>query len=142
MQMKEGMALKTGNDFGMFVSGVVVADEVDIELGGNLGLDLAQEGQPLLMAMTRGSMSKDFAREIVQGGKQGHSYVTVVIVGLGADMTLAQGQIGLIELEGLILVFFIIIEKESKIRGVEIEVNYVAEFLFKGEIFGKFEASE
>ena len=33
MQMKAGMALKPGNDLGMFVSGVVVADDVNIELG-------------------------------------------------------------------------------------------------------------
>ena len=53
MQMKAGMALKPGDDLGMFVSGVVVADDVNIKLGGDLSVDLAQEGQPLLMAMTR-----------------------------------------------------------------------------------------
>ena len=46
-------------------------------------------------------MSKDLAREIVEGGKQGDRSVTIVIVGLGADMTLAQGQTGLTALEGL-----------------------------------------
>ena len=33
MQMKAGMALKPGDDLGMFVSGVVVADDVNIKLG-------------------------------------------------------------------------------------------------------------
>ena len=92
MQMKAGMALKPGNDLGMFVSGVVVADDVNVKLGGDFVVDRAQEGQPLLMAMTRGGMSKDLARKIVQGGKQGHRSVTVIVMGLGADMTLAQGQ--------------------------------------------------
>ena len=87
MHMKAGMTLKPGDDLGMFVSGVVVADDVNIKLGGDLALDLAQEGQPLLMAMTRGGMSKNLAREIVESGEQGDRSVTVVIVSLGADMT-------------------------------------------------------
>ncbi len=82
VQMKAGMTLKPGDDLGMFMSGVVVADDVNLKLGRDLPVDLAQEGQPLLMAMTGGSMSK----EIVEGGKQGHRSVTIVIVGLGADM--------------------------------------------------------
>ena len=80
VQMKAGMTLKPGDDLGMFVSGVVIADDVNIKLGGDLAFDLAQEGQPLLMAMTRGGMSKDLAREIVERGKQGDCSVTVVIV--------------------------------------------------------------
>ena len=51
MQMEAGMTLEPGDDLGMFVRGVVVADDVNIQLGGDLALDLAQEGQPLLMAM-------------------------------------------------------------------------------------------
>ena len=142
MHMKAGMTLKPGDDLGMFVSGVVVADDVNIKLGGDLALDLAQEGQPLLMAMTRGGMSKDLAREIVEGRKQGHRSVTVVSMGLGADMTLAQGQTGLTALEGLTLTLLIATEQEGTIRRIEIEANHIPEFLFKGQIFGKFEAPE
>jgi hypothetical protein len=91
VQMKAGMTLKPGDDLGMFVRRVVVADDVNIKLGANLALDLAQEGQPLLMAMTRGSMSKDLARKIVQGGKQSERSVTAVIVTLGANMTFDSG---------------------------------------------------
>ena len=111
MQMKAGMTLEPGDDLGMFVSGVVVADDVNIKLGGDLSVDLAQEGQPLLMAMTRGSMSKNLAREIVQGGKQGDRSVTIVIVGLGTNMTLAQGQTRLTALEGLTLALLIATEQ-------------------------------
>lgn len=142
VQMKAGMMLKPGDDLGMFVSGVVVADDVNIKLGGHLSVDLAQEGQPLLMAMTGGGMSKDLAREIVQGGKQGNRSVTVIVVGLGADMTLAQGQTGLTALEGLTLALLIATEQEGTIRRIEIEANHIPEFLFKGQIFGKFEAPE
>ena len=94
------------------------------------------------MAMTSGGMSKDLAREIVEGGKQGDRSVTVVIVGLGADMTLAQGQTGLTALEGLTLALLIATEKQSAIRRMEIEAHHIPELLFKGQILGKFEALE
>ena len=103
MQMKAGMTFKPGDDLGMFMSGVVVADDVNIKVGGHLSVDLAQEGQPLLMAMARGGMSKDLAREIVQSGKQSDRSVTVIIVSLGADVSLAQRQSGLGAFEGLAL---------------------------------------
>ena len=48
-------------------------------------------------------MSKDFAREIVESGKQSDRSVTVVIVSLGANMTLTQGQTGLTALKSLTL---------------------------------------
>ena len=40
-----------GSDLGMLVSGVVVDDEMDVELGWHVGLDVTQEGEELLMAM-------------------------------------------------------------------------------------------
>ena len=61
---------------------------------------------------------------------------------LGADMTLAQGQTGLTALEGLTLALLITTEKERTIRRVEIQANYIPEFLFKGQVLGKFEALE
>ena len=142
VQMEAGMTLEPGDDLGMFVSGVVVADDMNIQLGGDLALDLAQEGQPLLMAMTSGGMSKDLAREIVEGGKQGDRSVTIVIVGLGADMTLVQGETGLTALEGLTLTLLIATEHQRTIGRMEIEANHIPELLFKGQILGKFEAFE
>ena len=37
----------------MLVGGIVVANDVKLQLGGDFLIDLAQEGQPLLMAMAR-----------------------------------------------------------------------------------------
>jgi hypothetical protein len=54
MEMKTGMTLKPSGNLGVLVGRVVVADDVKLELGSDLLVDLAQEGQPLLMAMARG----------------------------------------------------------------------------------------
>ena len=142
VQMKAGMTFEPADDLGMFVSGVVVADDVNIKLGGHLSVDLAQEGQPLLMAMTPGGVGKHFAREIVEGGKQSDRPVAVVIVSLGTNMTLAQRQTGLTALKGLALALLIAAEQEGTIRRIEIEANHIPKLLFKGQILGKFEALE
>ncbi len=136
------MTLEPGDHLGMFMRGVIVADEMNIQLGRDLALDLAQEGQPLLMAMTPGGMRQDLPREIVEGRKQGHRSVTIVVVSLGADMTLAQGQTGLTALEGLTLALLIATEQQGPVRGMEIEPHDIPELLFEGQVFGKFEAPE
>ena len=68
--------------------------------------------------------------------------MTVVIVGLGAEMTFTQGQTRLTALEGLTLALLIATEQEGTIRRIEIEANHIPELLFKGQILGKFEALE
>jgi hypothetical protein len=44
-------ACEPSSDLGMLVGGVVVDDEMDVELGWHVGLDVTQEGEELLMAM-------------------------------------------------------------------------------------------
>jgi hypothetical protein len=42
---------KPGSDLGVLVGGVIVDDEMDVEFCWNIGLDVPQEGEELLMAM-------------------------------------------------------------------------------------------
>jgi hypothetical protein len=46
--MKPGALSEPSSDPGVFVSAVVVADQMDIEVGGNICLDVPQETQELL----------------------------------------------------------------------------------------------
>jgi hypothetical protein len=48
------VTLKPGGHLGVLVGGIIVANDVKVELGSQLLIDLAREGQPLLMAMARG----------------------------------------------------------------------------------------
>ena len=95
MDVKTGIALKPGGDFGVLMSGIVVADDVKLEFGSDLLVDSEQEGEPLLMAMARGGVSKYLAGKVVQSGKESHRSMPVVVVGLGANVSLAQRQAGL-----------------------------------------------
>ena len=86
------MTLGPGGGPGVLVGRVVIADEVKLELRGRLSVDLAQEAEPLLMARARGGVGKDLAGKVVQGGKESHRPMPIVIMGSGADVSLAQRQ--------------------------------------------------
>jgi len=64
------MAGEPSFDLGVLVSGVVVDDEVDVELGRNIGVDLAQKPQELQMAMAVLALGEDCAVEDVEFGEQ------------------------------------------------------------------------
>src|SRR5262249_24044320 len=75
-----------GSDFGMLVGGIVVDDEMDVELGRHIGLDVTQEGEELLMAMAGFALGDDRAVQHVEGGKQGGRSVALVVVGDAFDV--------------------------------------------------------
>ena len=139
MEVKTGMTLEPGGDSGVLVGRVVVANDVKLELGSHLFIDLSKEGQPLLMAMARGGVGKHLAGKVVQGGKEGHRPMPIVVVGLGANVSLAQRQAGLGALQGLTLALFITAEHQGPIGRIQIEAHHVPKLLFKLKVFGKLE---
>ena len=58
-------------DLGVLVGAVVVDDEVDIEVGGHVGVDVLEEAQELLVTMPRLALGEDLAGGHVQGGEDG-----------------------------------------------------------------------
>jgi hypothetical protein len=62
----------------MLVGGVVVDDEMDVELGRHVGLDVTQEGEELLMTMAGFALGNDRAVEHVEGGEQRGCAVALV----------------------------------------------------------------
>ncbi len=74
--------------------GVVVADDMDDEFGRNLPVNLGQEIQPLPVGVPGGGVSEDLSGKIIQRGAERHGPVAVEIVGLRADLPLAQWQPG------------------------------------------------
>ena len=71
--------------------------------GATCLIDLAQKGQLLLMAMARSGVGEHLAGKVVQGGKEGHRAMPVVVMGLGANVSLAQRQARLAAFERLAL---------------------------------------
>ena len=89
--------------FGVLVGGVIVGDQVDVEIGEGLAVDGLEEGKPLLVAVALGDAGDQPAIEIVQRGEQRERAVANIVVGLGLDMADAERQTRLRALERLAL---------------------------------------
>jgi len=94
MQFEARMTCQPALDDRMFMGGVIIQNDVDMLTQGNFAVDLLEKFQPLAVGVSLGGVSDDFALQIIQRGKEGNRTVTVVIVGLGADMPFAQRQPG------------------------------------------------
>ena len=64
------MPLEPGLDLGVFVRGVVVRDQVQLEFGGSLLVDQREELDPLLMAMLRLAGADDLTGCDIDRGEQ------------------------------------------------------------------------
>ncbi len=92
MHVKAGVAIEPSGDRGMFMGGVIVGDDVDVEIARGLFIDGFEKGQPLLMAVAWRQTGDQLALEIIKRGKQGQRAMSHVIVGLGANVTNAKRQ--------------------------------------------------
>ena len=71
MHAEAGVALEPSRNRGVLMGGVIVGDDVDVEIGRGLLIDGFEKGQPLLMAMARRQTGDQFALQIIERGKQG-----------------------------------------------------------------------
>src|SRR5215470_4394211 len=99
MHVEPGMPLQPLGDPRMFMGGVIVGNDVDVEIGRALLIDEIEKGQPFLMTMARCQMGDELAVEIIERGEQGQRAVPHVIMGLGPDVANSQRQTRLRALE-------------------------------------------
>ena len=101
MDVEAFIALQPAFHRGVFVSGIVVHDQMDLLVLGGLVFKQAQEAQPFLVAVLGHAGSDHRAVERVERGEQGGCAVAFVVVGHGPAASLFQGQAGLGAVEGL-----------------------------------------
>ena len=68
-------------DVGVLVGGVVVQDQMDLQVAGDLGVDGLEEDQELLVAVPGQALADHRAGQHVQRGEQGGGAVALVVVG-------------------------------------------------------------
>ena len=76
-----GVAREPGLDLGMFVGAVVVRDQMDVQAGRKVAVEVIKKGQKFLVAMARFAHGQHFAIEPVERREQGGGAVTIIIVG-------------------------------------------------------------
>jgi hypothetical protein len=104
-------------DLGMLVGSVVVDDEMDVELGRHIGLDVTQEGEELLVAMAGFALGDDRAVKHVEGGEQSGGAMTLVVVGDALDVAEPHWKHGLSAFEGLDLALFSSTQSTTALSG-------------------------
>src|SRR6516225_10589511 len=83
MHVEARMPLQPLIDPRVFMSGVIVSNNVDVEIGRALLVDQCEKGEPFLMTMARREVGDKLAVEIIERGEQGQGAVPYVIMGLG-----------------------------------------------------------
>ena len=107
VQMETRMPSQPGYDTRMFMSAVIVHDQMQVQPRRGVRIDALEETDKFLMSMARHAIADHFAVEHAQRGKQGGSSVTLVVVGLAGRDSRTQGKQGLRSVQRLNLTLFI-----------------------------------
>jgi len=135
------MTIKPGSNFGVFMGGVVVEDDMDRFVCRNLGIDDVQEADELLMPVALHVASDDCPIENIQCGEQGRGSVSLVVVRHGAETPLFHGQARLGTVEGLDLAFLVDGQDDGVGRRIDVEANDIAQLADEIGIVGELELS-
>src|SRR6185312_4744147 len=111
------------------MAGRIVHNDMDVEIGRNVPLDLVEELAELPRAVARHAFSDDRSRLHVESRKQGGDAMTFVVMGspLGLAGTHRQQRLGAIKRLNLCL--FIDAKHQSALRRIKVEANDVAHLL-------------
>src|SRR5439155_5587122 len=85
------------------------------------------------------AVGKNFALQIMQGGKESQCAVAIVIVRACGHVPLAQGKTWLAPFQRLALAFLIATQHDRLLRWRQIQTDNVPEFLLELPVVGQFE---
>jgi len=109
--------------------GVVVQDEVHVEVGWHLHVNAIQELAELGSAVPPMQFACDLPRGDVQRSEKRRGAVTFVVIGAPLDLARPHRQRRLGSIEGLDLALLIGAQHQRSFRWVEIQTDNVADLL-------------
>ena len=141
VKVESGITPLPGFDFRMLMSGVIVADDVDLLVGRCRFDNQVEEAYPFLMPVLFHAGSKDTAVSRIHRGEERGGSVAFVIVGQRFATSFLERKPRLSAIQGLDLALFIAGQHDGVFRRVEIETNDVLELLLEMFVVGEFEGS-
>ena len=90
MRDKPGMAFEPTLDSRMFVGAIIVHDQMQFDLPGELVVELLEKLQKLLVPMPCVALADHFAMSQFQCGKQSRRAIAFVVVGHRSTTTFLQ----------------------------------------------------
>ena len=139
VQVVSGPAGEPVLDLGVAVGGVVVDDQVDVEVLRHAGVDVAEEGEELLVAVSLAAPGDHLAGGDVEGGEQGGGAVADVVVGDALDVSEPHGQHRLGAVERLHLALLVDAQHQGVVRRVEVQADDVAHLVDEEGVAGELE---
>jgi len=130
------MPVEPSAHFGLLVGGVVVENDVDGLVGGQLGFDGVEETDELLMSVALHVAADHRAIEDIERGKQRGRAIALVIVGHGRPTSALERKPRLGPVERLNLALFIDRQHDGVGRWRDIEPDDVVQFCCEGLVVG------
>ena len=115
-------------DLWMLMGGVVVEDDMDGLVFGDLGVDHVEEADELLVPVALHVAPNHGSVEDIQGGEQRRGSIAFVIVGHGAKTPFLHRQARLAAVERLDLAFLIDRQNDGMSGRINIKTNDIAQF--------------
>src|SRR5689334_24764291 len=92
MDVEARLARQPGFDPRMFVSGIVVRDQMDLAAGRNVAVEVVKKREEFLVAMARFALGDDRTIEHVERREQGGGAVAEVIMGYAFEVAQSHRQ--------------------------------------------------
>ena len=97
------MPLQPPFDLRSLVRGVIVQDQVNLQIGRNLRVYCLEELDPFLVPVPLRAMGQHLSLQIVQSRKQRQGSMPIVVMGTRGNVPLAQGKSRLATFQGMAL---------------------------------------
>lgn len=124
-------------NLGIFVRGVVVDDQMQIETRVGTGVDGSKELDPLLMPFH--ALADDDSLRDVEGREESRGAVAFVVVGHRSQTTGIDRQALLRSIERLDLALFVATEHDRVFRRIQVKPNDIDQLLFETRVVGDLE---
>ncbi len=139
VKMESGIALLPGFDFRMLMSGVIIADDMDLLVGRRRFRNQIEKSNPFLMAVLWHAGSHDAAIGRIHRRKERGGPVAFIVVSECFATSSLERESGLSAVQSLDLALFIAGEHDGVFGRVEIEANDILELLLEMLVVGEFE---
>jgi len=134
MHDEAGMLGQPLLNVGMLMGGVVVHDQVQLQVFARAAVDQTQELEPLLMPMPLLAHRNDRAVQRVERGKQRGRAVAFVVVGHGAGAPELHWQARLGAVERLDLALLVATEHERLVGRIEVQAHDVDQLVLEARV--------
>src|ERR1700722_58581 len=141
VQLEARMAIEPTLYSRRLVRGVVVGDQVKIEIGEGFSVDLFQKLEEFSSAMARHAFPDDLTCRHIERREQSCRAVTFIVVRHGTGAPLLERQTWLRAIEGLDLAFLVDGKHQSFFGRIEIKADDILHFLGKVRVVGDLEGA-